>query len=88
MQVADRHFKEMLGCGIAPNDVVCTALIDGHCKEGSTMEATSIFRCMLGQGGHPDVRTYSALIHGLLRNGKLQEAMELLSEFLEKGLVP
>ena len=43
MQFADRYFDEMLGCGLMPNNVIYTTLIDGHCRKGNITEAFSVF---------------------------------------------
>ncbi|MED6202488.1 hypothetical protein PIB30_106128, partial [Stylosanthes scabra] len=78
----------MLENSIAPNVVIYTEMIDGHCKVGKADEAHKLMLKMEEKGCDPNVVTYTAMIDGFGKLGKIEQCFELLRDMCSKGCAP
>ncbi|GLU03005.1 hypothetical protein SLE2022_202280 [Rubroshorea leprosula] len=83
---ANKVFPEMCSKGLEPDEVTCTALIDGYSRVNKMKYTFLLHNQMVQVGLVPNVVTYSALAYGLCKSGKLDTANELIHEMCGKGL--
>lgn len=81
-------FEKMKEEGCEPTIVTYSALIRGYMNCGKLVDAWNVFRNIKLNGPFPDFRTYSMFISCLCKVGKSEEALQLISEMLDRGIVP
>ena len=78
----------MIDCGISPNIVTFSSMIDILCKEGKTGKAFDLLELMTRKGVKPNIFTYNSLIQGLFHSGQWKEATSLFNRMMSKGVNP
>lgn len=74
-------YQEMVGCGIEPDLLSYTAVIDSLGRSGNTKEALRLFDEMKEREKiRPSVYVYRALIDCLKKSGEFQRALQLSDE--------
>ncbi|KAG6383710.1 hypothetical protein SASPL_156526 [Salvia splendens] len=78
---------EMYKHGCKPNCVSYTALLNGLCRDGNSLEAREMMDMSEGWWT-PNSVTYSVILHGFRREGKLSDACDIMMEMIRKGFYP
>ncbi|KAL1836827.1 hypothetical protein VTJ49DRAFT_4608 [Mycothermus thermophilus] len=79
-QVIIQAFERIIGLGLSPNIITCTAMMRTFCVSGQLDAAWKIYGVMKSQGMPLDVHVFTALLDGANRVGSLDAAVRLLEE--------
>ncbi|CAL5432910.1 unnamed protein product [Camellia sinensis] len=70
------------------NLITSTILMDGHFKNGDTMQALVFWDEMLQRGTQMDVISYNVIIHGFCSSRNVTVSYRYLFEMFKSGLIP
>ncbi|CAL5406971.1 unnamed protein product [Camellia sinensis] len=70
------------------NLITSTILMDGHFKNGDTVQALAFWDEMLQRGTQMDVISYNVIIYGFCSSRDMTVSYRYLSEMFKSGLIP